>query len=245
MTLGLRHSPVQFWLLLGEREDLIIFCYGPQAFFISRELVMYFSISVNKLEKKQEQSSMEMSCNPVFQTLLLVSSSPCSILFYKFSCNLESAWTRQTPFLSWSLTKNCGILWPAVFCGSFKELTLSTELLYGLCLQYVVASALLHYKRHVHLMHLLHDYSELIDTTEATGLWLLLQVKFDQWARLCGDQILGPRFILNLHPALGRASTAPWCSAFHQLTPCSIIHVCCGSFPKPIIFLYILEYIEV
>lgn len=87
---------------------------------------------------------MGMSCNPVFQTLLLVSSSLCAIFFLKFSCNLESAKTRQTPFLSWPLTKSCGTLWPAVFHSSFKGLTLSTELLYALCLQYVIASALLH-----------------------------------------------------------------------------------------------------
>lgn len=107
-----------------EREDSTISCYGPQAFFISQEMVMYFSISVSKLENKQEQSSTGKSCNPVFQTLVLVSCSLCAILFYKFTWNLESARTPQIPFLSWPLTKNCGIPWPVVFCSSFKGLTL-------------------------------------------------------------------------------------------------------------------------
>lgn len=124
MTQGLRHSPVQFCLLPGEREDSILSCCEPQAFLISGEIVMYFSISVSKLEKKQEQSSTGMSCNPVFQTLLLVSSSLYAILFYKFTCNLESARTGLAPFLSWPLTKNYGISWPAVFCSYFKGLTL-------------------------------------------------------------------------------------------------------------------------
>lgn len=141
MTQGLRHSPVQFCLLPGER-DSIISCYGPQAFLISGEMVMYFSISVGKLEKKQEQSSMGMSCNPVFQTLLLCHFKN------KFTCTLESARTGLTntiPVLAsdqelWHFLASSNLQF---FQRTHSPVSYSELFAY----LYVVASALLHSKR--------------------------------------------------------------------------------------------------
>lgn len=99
---------------------------------------MHLRIHVIKLEKKHEHGSMGLFYNPGFQTFFWASSSLCAILFSKFTCcNLESARTRGMPFLSWSLTKDCGIPWPAVFCSSFQGLRLPTELLYVLWLQQI------------------------------------------------------------------------------------------------------------
>lgn len=127
MTQGLRHSPVQFCMLPGEWEDSNISCYGPQAFLISGEIAMYFSISVSKLEKKQEQSSMEKTCN----------TKSCNSKHYfwllapyvLFCCiNLSVIWSLQGQELTNSIpvlaSDLCGISWPAVFCSSFKGFTL-------------------------------------------------------------------------------------------------------------------------
>lgn len=110
-------------------------CDGPHSCFSSEEMVTHLSICVIKLEKKRDHGSMQLSCNPVFQTLFGASSSLRAIVFSKFTCcNPDSARTRGTLFLSWSLTKDCGVPWPAVFCSSFRGLRLPTELLYVLCL---------------------------------------------------------------------------------------------------------------
>lgn len=61
--------------------------------------------------------------------------------------------------------------------------------------------------------------------------------KPDQEASTCRAQILSPMFTETWSAALVHVPTAPWCSAFHQLIPCSIICVFHGSFPKPVICL--------
>lgn len=144
MTQGLRHSPAEFWLLPGElceREDSVItdgILLWASFLFQFRRNGNAFSICVIKVEKKCEHGSIGLSCNPVFQTLFWAPRSLCAIVFSKFtSCNLESARTRGTPSLSRSLTKDCAIPGPAVFCSSFKGLRLPTELRYVLCLQQI------------------------------------------------------------------------------------------------------------
>lgn len=130
MTWGLRHSPAEFWLLPGElceRADSILtdgILLRAHYFFSSGETVAHLIICVIKLGKKRDHGSMELSCNPVFQTLFQASSSLHAILFPKFTCcNLASARTRGTPFQP----KDCDVPWPAVFCGGLQGLRLPTE----------------------------------------------------------------------------------------------------------------------
>lgn len=113
-------------------------CYRPHSFSSSGGTVTQFSICVIKLEKKCEHSSMGLICNPVSWTFYWASRSLCATVFSKStSCNLKCARTSRTPFLSWSLTWDCGIYGYAIFCNSFNRLRIPTELLYALHLQLV------------------------------------------------------------------------------------------------------------
>lgn len=83
-------------------------------------------------------------------------------------CHLESAWTRGTLFLSWPLTKDCGIPWPAVFVVLSKGSdSPPSYYMFFACCQYKVAKGKCFTSlEDVYPMHLPQGCNELIECTE-------------------------------------------------------------------------------